>query len=419
MKVKQESIKDHVPNGLLTLAVAAILLASIAPIASAGWDCRKPVIINNPGDALSDYQVLVTLNSSNFDYSKANPDGSDMRFTDYENSIPRPYWIETWNTSGESRIWVNVFSISTGDSKIYMWYNNSEASSVSNGDATFEFFDDFEGMSLDSSKWMEDVVNNIDHSINNRFRFEDAQRSGVTNYWIFDGTDTGSQHQAKWIPLDAFIVEWNANVNDIGVGEMGQGGIAVIAPDSTIIYYAEYHDGCGLTVSLSRNVVNEAGWTYSTAVNSGDKAKFAIVRDGYNYEARINDVSVDTYTSTTPASEIALAAGAYGGYPFFDYVQINDVIVRKYADPEPTTGVGATEEDVTGPVDPVIELIPDTDADGDGVPDVWDADNSTPIEYWTDWQGVGRMWGDMNGDGKLTSVDALMILQAAADAISL
>ena len=267
---------------------------------------------------------------------------------------------------------------------------------------------------------MEDVVNNIDHSINNHFRFEDAQRFSVENYWIYDGTDTGSQHQAKWIPLDAFIVEWNANVSDIGVGEMGQGGIAVISPDSTIIYYAEYHDGCGLTVHLSRNVITEAGCTYGLATNSGDEAKFAIVRDGYNYEARINDVSVDTYTSTTPVSEIALAAGAYGGYPFFDYVQINNVVVRKYADPEPTTRVGAAEEavDVAGPVDPV-KLIPDTDTDDDGVPNFWDMDNSTPTGYWTDPQGNGRMGGDMNGDGKLTSVDALMILQAAAEAISL
>jgi hypothetical protein len=64
-------------------------------------------------------------------------------------------------------------------------------------------------------------------------------------------------------------------------------------------------------------------------------------------------------------------------------------------------------------------LIPATDTDGDGVPDVWDMDNSTPAEYWTDSQGIGRMWGDMNGDGKLTSVDALMILQAAVGKIGL
>ena len=43
MNVKQKSMADHVPNGLLTLVVAALLLASIVPIVSAGWGDRKPV----------------------------------------------------------------------------------------------------------------------------------------------------------------------------------------------------------------------------------------------------------------------------------------------------------------------------------------------------------------------------------------
>jgi len=53
------------------------------------------------------------------------------------------------------------------------------------------------------------------------------------------------------------------------------------------------------------------------------------------------------------------------------------------------------------------------DSDADGVPDAWDTEPNTPIGYWTDSQGRGRMLGDMNGDGKLSSVDALMILQLA------
>ncbi|MEA1869004.1 MAG: S-layer protein domain-containing protein, partial [Euryarchaeota archaeon] len=63
--------------------------------------------------------------------------------------------------------------------------------------------------------------------------------------------------------------------------------------------------------------------------------------------------------------------------------------------------------------------IPDTDTDGDGVPDAWDEEADTPAGYWVNSDGIGRRWGDMNGDGELTSVDALMILQAAVGKIEL
>jgi hypothetical protein len=53
------------------------------------------------------------------------------------------------------------------------------------------------------------------------------------------------------------------------------------------------------------------------------------------------------------------------------------------------------------------------------VPDVWDRDNSTTPGYWVNSDGIGRRWGDMNGDGELTSVDALMIMQAAVGKINL
>jgi hypothetical protein len=60
-----------------------------------------------------------------------------------------------------------------------------------------------------------------------------------------------------------------------------------------------------------------------------------------------------------------------------------------------------------------------TDSDGDGVIDSLDWDNSTPLGYWTDSHGRGRMWGDVDGDGELTSADALMILQAVVGNIDL
>ena len=88
----------------------------------------------------------------------------------------------------------------------------------------------------------------------------------------------------------------------------------------------------------------------------------------------------------------------------------DDTAIRFYPFVERTIG----GEEPTPPA-----TIPAADIDHDGVPDVWDADNSTLSGYWVNSDGIGRKWGDMNGDGKLTSADALMILQAAVGKIEL
>jgi len=129
-----------------------------------------------------------------------------------------------------------------------------------------------------------------------------------------------------------------------------------------------------------------------------------------------NGALIDDYQTTIYAwdtSEWQITQWKYDNvYGYWDHI-----FVRKYTSPEPTTTVGAEESNPPRP--PIPTYIQSADTDDDGVPDVWDVDNSTPTGYWTDLQGNGRMWGDMNGDCKLTSADALMILQAAAEAISL
>ena len=69
------------------------------------------------------------------------------------------------------------------------------------------------------------------------------------------------------------------------------------------------------------------------------------------------------------------------------------------------------------PEEPDEEFI--SDGDGDGVPDLWDKEPDTPRGYLVNSEGLGRKWGDMNGDGKLTSADALTLLQAAAEKIDM
>jgi hypothetical protein len=81
-------------------------------------------------------------------------DCGDIRFTDSDAQTLISYWIESGCNTASTKIWVKVPSIPTNLTKtIYVYYGNSGATSQSNGDATFDLFDDFLGTSLNTSKW--------------------------------------------------------------------------------------------------------------------------------------------------------------------------------------------------------------------------------------------------------------------------
>ena len=58
------------------------------------------------------------------------------------------------------------------------------------------------------------------------------------------------------------------------------------------------------------------------------------------------------------------------------------------------------------------------DIDGDGVIDVWDQENSTQSGYWVNPQGIGRMLGDLNGNGMLDSGDVTLLMRMIAGLIT-
>jgi hypothetical protein len=65
-------------------------------------------------------------------------------------------WNETVNTgsSGNITIWINVpDNITSASAGLYVYYGNSAATSPFNGDNTFNFYDNFPGTSLNSSRW--------------------------------------------------------------------------------------------------------------------------------------------------------------------------------------------------------------------------------------------------------------------------
>ncbi|RLE69044.1 MAG: hypothetical protein DRJ43_04570 [Thermoprotei archaeon] len=127
---------------VLIFGFVMICLLFLTSVASASWwnvnwKYRREITITNVSGALTDYQILVELNSSNFNFSHAQEDGSDIRFVANDDETLLSHWIEVWDFTNQSaKVWVNVSEITEG-AKIFMYYGNENASDASDANATF------------------------------------------------------------------------------------------------------------------------------------------------------------------------------------------------------------------------------------------------------------------------------------------
>ena len=96
----------------------------------AGWSKRIGLYLGHGGinQGLTDFPLMVKLNSGRVSYADFKAGGADVRFAD-SNGTALSYEIESWNTSGESILWVKVPSIPANSTpRIYLYYGNPSAS---------------------------------------------------------------------------------------------------------------------------------------------------------------------------------------------------------------------------------------------------------------------------------------------------
>lgn len=141
---------------IIGLILAALLIVPASATFLSGWYDLQTVQVNGTADgAVSNYQIAFTVNNSTGTSSGSTfyangllkSDWSDLRFTDSSNNLLN-YWIENTSvSSGTGRVWVRISSISSGNTSqylVYIYYNNSAATAVSNGTTTFTAFDHFD-----------------------------------------------------------------------------------------------------------------------------------------------------------------------------------------------------------------------------------------------------------------------------------
>ena len=84
----------------------------------------------------NEYQVRVVLNSLNFSYANAGISGDDLLFFDH-NMDALSYYIETWDPSGDSIVWVQT--LTAGTPSIRMYYGDTSLVASSSQEDTFSY----------------------------------------------------------------------------------------------------------------------------------------------------------------------------------------------------------------------------------------------------------------------------------------
>ncbi|MFA6082018.1 MAG: DUF2341 domain-containing protein [Patescibacteria group bacterium] len=233
------------------------------------WQYRKEITVDNSGNAnvLSNYQVKVTLNDTNFDFTKANSDGSDIRFSDADAVSLIDYWIDYYDSVGETAIiWSKVPSIPASTTKtIYMYYGNANASDAGDGLETFEAggFDGFESRNtgsldgVDSAFWGEYASNPVLNTTS-KDGFSSVFKDGDT-YHMYYSWDTAlhatSSDGLSWT-VDS---EHNPILSPTVAWETTNVGVPMVWKEDTV-WYMLYRGGTPNKIGLATSS-DGVSWT--------------------------------------------------------------------------------------------------------------------------------------------------------------
>ena len=291
---------------------------------------RKQITVTEQsGNGLTDYQVLIELNSTNFDFSHANEDGSDIRFYDGSNFLN--YWIEKWDSvNQEAKVWVKVPSIPASSStSFYMYYSNSNVTSASNGEDTFEFFDDFEGTEIDTSKW-----------------------GGNIDYFNVSGSIVKCEISDKWIYTETFQIVDGEIISKARIDSGARGSVHGRC-SKHLTYNPSYVDGYNVNYRYPNGDVRARKWAsgeqyildLATYSHDADwhlaKLRFNGSNITFRYEKEdgTNIYSYATTDETFSSGYIGLGADHIdSGSVYWDYI-----FIKKYTDPEPSVSIGDEE----------------------------------------------------------------------------
>jgi len=305
------------------------------------WKYRKGHIIEKASGAGTGYQVKIKVHyGSGTDSGEdvylnehCRTDFGDVRFTEKDGETELKYWIEEKVDGDYAVFWVKITDdLSNGDATIYIYYGKPDASTTSNGEDTFSFFDHFEGTELDTDKWGAYTYKSS-YSVSNSKLNIKVNESGSGRRVVVYSKNKISTPLALMMKVEV--------VNPVGYGFFG---MATNLP-------SDYMSVTNQTISLR--------WDTSSSklrCTSGDGSSFKI----YDYSASKQAGTYRTVTKRTGSlDKLVLETEEKNGEKPTDVdrqielcvyytdgaeANIDWVAVRKYTDPEPQHGVWGEEQ---------------------------------------------------------------------------
>jgi len=264
-----------------------------------------------------------------FPFSRANGNGSDLRFTASDGITLIPFWVETWNPGQNlASLWVKVPSIPTAGTTIYVYYGNSSATSVSSGTSTFNFFDDFSESSVDSTRW---TPSGGTWSI-----VTDTQQDGTTGGVLSGSTTTRQILASSYSGTDYVLQAYGKQVS----GRVW--GVGTRVNTVSNLYSANLYDDLNGT-----NNVYLYRWVNNNATTLGNAAVGTVnANTWYQLMVKAHSNHIDVYKDgvlEVQGTDSNLASGGIALYGETNTVaEFNNVFVRQYASVEPTLTIGGS-----------------------------------------------------------------------------
>jgi len=305
------------------------------------WGIRKPITIDNTQTAstLTDYQAVMTLDTQTLiSAGKMSSDCKDIRFTDSDMTTSLSFWLESGCNTTTTRIWIKVPSIAASSTAtIYLYYNNSNATSASNGVNTFILFDDFNDNSFDTNKWTKVDPNNKMSEAGGKLNFTYGSGSGNWDAGIYSvqnfardniSFEFNFKRNSTYSPYNAFMWGWKDTSTSVNYPTLAYGE------------YSQADAGCSVNCA-NPNYEKGSGVgsiTWQQALDYVVRVKVKSTNGAYYDQSTDGGVTWSTAYSSTQYNDTPMKVAwmHYSGDEVVDNAKI-----RKWTSVEPTLSAGS------------------------------------------------------------------------------